>query len=37
VWRELQQAQTQAIQDMTKNAQAAYDQSNKAWDDVIKS
>jgi len=37
IWRELQQAQTQAIQDETKNAQAAYDVANKAWDDVIKS
>jgi len=37
IWRDLQEAQTQAVQDMTKHAQAMYDQANKAWDDVIKS
>jgi hypothetical protein len=37
IWRALQQEQTQTIQDMTKHAQAIYDQANKAWDDVIKS
>lgn len=37
IWRDLQEAQTQAVQDMTKHAQAVYDQANKAWDDVIKS